>query len=393
MVRQTSNKAGGESEEKPVIWVELFFDLVFVLAVTEVSALLRAEPSWTGVGRAMLVFIPLYWAWIGTSVHANTRDIDNPLDRIGVLTLGLCSLFMALATLEVYASRGVLFGGAYLALRAILTALIWRGRRLVPVPFLIQVFITGPLLIIGALLSDGTQLVLWSVAAVVDLATPMLFRHLLARTSFHPGHLPERFGLFVIIVLGEAIVAVGAPTAATGHLSRPTGVAVAVAFALACALAWIYFEFAAPTVQCALAIARMQIDVVRTVLSYAHLGFIVSIIAVASSLSTVVANPGQRLDLTPASFLCGGCAFYLATLGVIRLRLNHPVALVVPAAATFTILLAALPVATHIPGVVALGAVTINLIMFAAVEHVVANRSHTKRGSSAFTPPRTPSHQ
>ncbi|MEO7194903.1 MAG: low temperature requirement protein A [Pseudonocardiaceae bacterium] len=385
-----TSEASEDSDDKPVIWVELFFDLVFVLAVTEVSALLRAEPSWAGAGRALLVFVPLYWAWIGTSVHTNTHDVDNPLDRVGVLTLGLCSLFMALATLEAYTGRGVLFGGAYLALRAILVALIWRGHHLVPVPFLTQVFITGPLLVVGALLQGVAQLALWSLAAVVDLATPMLFRELLARTSFHPGHLPERFSLFVIILLGEAIVAVGAPAATAGHLSPGTGVAITVAFTLACVLGWIYFEFATPIVQRALAIARVQTDIVRTGLSYAHLGLIAAIIAVASGLATVVASPGQHLDLTSASFLCGGCALYLATFGVIRARLSHAVAPLFPAGASLTTL-AVLPLATHTSALVALGIVTIILVMFTVLEHVVVRRTHAEEVTSTFTPPSTPS--
>jgi len=371
--RQTS-EAGEESKEKPVIWVELFFDLVFVLAVTEVSALLDTEPSWAGVGRALVVFVPLYWAWVGTSVYTNTRDVDNPLDRVGILILGLCSLFMALTTLEAYTGRGVLFGGAYLALRTILAALIWRGRHLVPVPFLTQVFITGPLLIVGALLHGAVQLALWSLAAAVDLATPMLFRQLLARTSFHPGHLPERFSLFMIILLGEAIVAVGAPVATAGHLSLRAGVAVAVASILVGVLGWIYFEFANPTVQHALAIAKVQTDVVRTGLSYTHLGLTAAIIAVASGLTTVVASPGQDLDLTPASFLYGGCALYLATLGVICARLSHLVASLVPAATALTTL-AALPLATHTPALVALGIVTLILVIFTVLEHVVVRRT------------------
>jgi low temperature requirement protein LtrA len=236
------------------------------------------------------------------------------------------------------------------------------------------VFITGPLLIVGALLHGAAQLALWSLAAAVDLATPMLFRQLLARTSFHPGHLPERFSLFMIILLGEAIVAVGAPVATAGHLSLRVGVAVAVAFILVGVLGWVYFEFATPTVQHALAIAKIQADVVRTGLSYAHLGLTAAIIAVASGLATVVASPGQYLGFTPASLLYGGCALYLATLGVICARLSHLVASLVPAATALTTL-AALPLATHTPALVALGTVTIILVIFTVLEHVVVWRT------------------
>jgi low temperature requirement protein LtrA len=80
------------TNEKRVTWAELFFDLVFVFAVTQVSALLHDQHDWAGLGRALVVFVPIWWAWVGTSIHANTHDVDNPLDRIGIFAVALCSL-------------------------------------------------------------------------------------------------------------------------------------------------------------------------------------------------------------------------------------------------------------------------------------------------------------
>src|SRR5687767_4448351 len=91
-----------KAEEKRVTWAELFFDLVFVFAVTQISHLLHDHHDWAGVGRAVVVFVPLWWAWVGTSIHANTHDVDNPIDRIGIFAVGLCSLFMALALTDPY---------------------------------------------------------------------------------------------------------------------------------------------------------------------------------------------------------------------------------------------------------------------------------------------------
>jgi low temperature requirement protein LtrA len=118
-----------EESEKRVTWAELFFDLVFVFAVTQVSALLHHDPSWAGAGRALIVFVPVWWAWVGTTVHANRHDVDNPRDILGIFALGLGSLGLALAVPQAYAERGWLFGAAYLFLRLVLGVLVFRDWR------------------------------------------------------------------------------------------------------------------------------------------------------------------------------------------------------------------------------------------------------------------------
>jgi low temperature requirement protein LtrA len=100
------------AQEKRVSWVELFFDLVFVVAVTQVSGLLHDDHSWSGAARALVVFIPIYWAWVGMTMHANLHDVDQTWARLGVFAVGLCGLFMALALPETYQSPGVLFGAS-----------------------------------------------------------------------------------------------------------------------------------------------------------------------------------------------------------------------------------------------------------------------------------------
>ena len=111
-------------QEKRVTWVELFFDLVFVVAVTQVSGLLHDEHSWSGAGRALIVFIPIYWAWVGMTMHANLHDVDRTRARLAVFAVGLCGLFMALALPQAYESSGVLFGASYWAARL----LLWKGH-------------------------------------------------------------------------------------------------------------------------------------------------------------------------------------------------------------------------------------------------------------------------
>jgi low temperature requirement protein LtrA len=359
--------------EKRVTWAELFFDLVFVFAVTQVSALLHDDHSWAGVGRALVVFVPIYWAWVGMSVHANTHDVDNPIDRMGIFAVALCSLFMALAIPAAYAERGVLFGAGYFALRIVLAALFFRDRPMTVNPFSVAVLVTGPLLLVGGVLDGSARVTVWGLAASIDLAVPALVRRRLARMQFDPTHLPERFGLFLIIALGESIVAIGVPAASTPHLSAGMVATVAAAFVLACALWWVYFVFAAGAVRNALTNAQVQTDIIRQVFSYGHLPLIGAIIAVAVGLTEAVEHPGQHLDGAVAGLLFGGSALYLATFGYTQWRLFHSWS-TTPLTAV-AVVIALLPTATLIPALAALCTLIAVVVPLNLVEYALMRRA------------------
>ncbi|HEY0808145.1 MAG TPA: low temperature requirement protein A [Pseudonocardiaceae bacterium] len=358
--------------EVRVTWAELFFDLVFVFAVTEVSTLLRGDHSWLGVAYAMVVFVPIYWVWVGTCVYANTHTVDTAPDRLGIFTLGLLGLFMALAVPDAYHDRGVLFGASYLAARVVLFAMVRRVGGMLPVTYLVAVTVTGPLLLIGGFLPVPARALVWAAAAVTDLATPAVRRRQLRRVRFAPGHLAERFGGFLIIALGESIVAIGAPAAASHHLSAGVIGAVAAAFVLACALWWVYYVFAASAVRHALETSPDRGDIIRGVLSYGHLAFIGAIIMVAVGLAAVIANPGQRLAAGEAGMLFGGCALYLATFGYTRWRMFRTVSVTRLTAAGVVVLLS--PVAVVVPALVSLSSVAAVVVGLNVYEHVVVRR-------------------
>jgi low temperature requirement protein LtrA len=358
--------------EKRVTWAELFFDLVFVFAVTQVSHLLHEDHSWGGVGRALIVFVPIYWAWVGTSIHGNTHDVDNPVDRLGVFGVGLASLFMALAVPYAYDDRGVLLGAAYWAARLILAALVFRGWRNIPVnTFSVSVVLTGPMMLAGGLLDGWWRIGLWAAAAAIDLLTPRLVRRRLALIKFDAHHLPERFGLFLIIALGESVVAVGG-VAAGESLTAARLFAVAAAFALACGLWWVYFSYAADGIRHALATATVQTDVIRTVLAYGHLLLVAAVIAVAVGLAEVVAHPADHLHLDAAALLFGGTALYLGTFVHTRWRMFRTPAYGRGAAALAS--LALLPLAVVLPAVVALFSLVLVLVVLNVAEAVTVRR-------------------
>ncbi|MCX4748812.1 low temperature requirement protein A [Kitasatospora sp. NBC_01287] len=318
---QGTAERGGDGEEvaeKRVTWAEGYFDLVFVFAITQVAGLLNAHHGAGGLLRALVVFIPLYWAWVGTTVQANVRDADTPRDRLGIFAVALSGLFMALALPEAYGGRGLLFGGAYWAARLVLLGLIVRVRGTWRGPYGIGAAVSGPLLFTGGLLDGRARLALWALAALIDLAGPSVLRAKLAAVVYHPGHLPERFGLLLLVALGESIVDSGAPVAAAQSLTGAELAAVTAAFTISCALWWLYFVHAGEAMRYAVTVARSRRDVVRLVYSYGHLSLVAGVIAVATGFNETVARPGRALDPGTLGLLYGGCALFLLTFSYTR---------------------------------------------------------------------------
>jgi low temperature requirement protein LtrA len=357
--------------EKRVSWAELFFDLVFVFAVTEVSALLQHDHSWAGLLRALVVFVPLYWMWVGTAIQTNQRDISRPLLRVSIFAVALAAIFMALALPEAYGDLGMLYACAYWAGRLVLGAPLLRryyarGAALPINPHTVSILITGPLLVVGALCHGDVREAVWGLAAVLDLSTPSILRSRLRGMHFDAAHLAERFGLFVLIALGESVVAIGA-SAQSGHrLTFAVGCAVAAAFALSCGLWWVYFHFAADAMRHALASAKVQLDITRLVLSYGHLSFIAAIIVVAVGMHDAVAEPCDPLGWGAGGLLVGGTALYLATFGFTRWAMFRLVSTTRLTAAV--VVAALLPAAVYLPALAALIALAGTVAVLNTVE-------------------------
>jgi low temperature requirement protein LtrA len=357
-----------ELTEKRVTWAELFFDLVYVLAVTEISSLLHDHHGWAWLLRALIVFVPLYWSWVGMSIIANTQDLTSAASRIGIFAVALAGLFMALAVPDAFGERGALFGCAYLAARIVLAYLAFRSAPFTLNPISVGLCVSGPLILAGGFVHGTARVAIWAVAAAIDLSSPTILRRRLRGLHVDPGHLAERFGLFVIIAMGESVVAIGATAATTKHLSAAMLCAVAAAFVLVCALWWVYFHFAADAMRHALTTAQVQMDIARHVMTYGHLLLIGSVILVAVGLEEAVAHPGHHLTWGVSGLLIGGSALYLATFGYTRWAMFRLVSTNRLGAAAAMLVL--LPIAPHVPALAALILVAAVLIGLNVVEYL-----------------------
>jgi low temperature requirement protein LtrA len=352
MSESTPMAAGSESAKR-VSWVELFFDLVFVFAVTEVTVLLESDHSWAGLLRALIVFVPVYWVWVATAVYTNQYDVSRPRVRLVVLAVALAAIFMAVALPDAYGGLGLMFAISYWVARLVLGLGVLLRRRTDGTvnPYLLSMVATGPLLVVGALLPGGAREIAWAVAAAIDLALPSVLRSRALHMHVEADHLAERFGLFVLIALGESVVAIGL-SARAGHLDGAVGAAVAAAFALSAGLWWVYFHFAADAVRHALTVARVQLDITRLVLSYGHLMFIAAIIVIAVGMHDAVAEPAHHLSWGSAGLLFGGTALYLGAFGFTRWTMFRLVSRTRLTAAVVTLLL--LPAAPFVPALAAM---------------------------------------
>jgi low temperature requirement protein LtrA len=347
--------------EHRVTPLELFFDLVFVFAFTQVTSLLSHDPTWPGLGRGLLVLGALWWAWTAYAWLTNTVDADEGAVRGAMLAAMGAMLVASFAVPEALDDHGVLFGIAYLIVRVMhiaLYALAGRGDpdllgavlRMTPSTLL------GSVLILAAGFADGpVKPALWVAALAIDYGGVLVGR---ARGwRVHPAHFAERHGLIIIIALGESIVAAGVGAAG---IPLDKGVIVAAVLGLAAAAGfWMaYFDFFAISAQRILSEKRgaAQAALARDGYSYLHLPMVAGIILFALAMKETLAHVGDHLDTIYALALCGGSALYLLAYVALRVRVSGRLSR--GRFVTSIAFLLFLPAATAMPALAALTVVT-----------------------------------
>lgn len=313
-------------EDQNVTFVELFFDLVFVFAVTQVVGLLHHGLTWLGVGQAILVFWLVWWAWTQFTWALNAADTTHTLVELGTLLATATAFFMAVALPEAFHSRALWFAGPYVLVRLIGLALyIWVAAANPSQRAAVQTFAvvsSGGLVavLIGGLIGGTTLYWLWGLTILLDVIAANVGGQA-EGWSLHPEHFGERHGLFVIIALGESLI-VAASGVTEAEWNGPLLAVGVLAVALTCGLWWSYFPRAKPKLDQALAASRgaVQSMMARDVFSLIHFPMLCGVVAYAVAIEEAVAHPGEPLPLTGRLALATGLVLFVGGMGVARWR-------------------------------------------------------------------------
>jgi len=351
----------GRDAEHQVTPLELFFDLVFVFAITQVTSLLAHDPTWHGVLRGMLVLVALWWAWTGYAWLTSTMDVDEGGVRLAMLASMGAMLFAALAVPGAFTHDAVLFGVSYLLVRllhVVLYAIVGRddpdllGAVLRFAPTAI---VGASLIVVAGFFHGDERVAIWLIALAIDYVGPAIIG---PGRGWHiaPEHFAERHGLIVLIALGESIIAIG--VGAGFELVTRVIVAAALGIVVISALWWLYFDVAAILARTRLTQASgvAQANLAREGYSYLHLPLVAGIVLFAFGLKTTLGHVSDELATVPAVGLCGGAALYL--LGHIAFLLRTTRRLWRRRTIGGVVLLALIPAALVIPALAALGLVS-----------------------------------
>jgi low temperature requirement protein LtrA len=334
-----------DEEERKTSYLELFFDLVFVFAFTQVTALILEDASAQGFARAALVLAMVWWAWSAYAWMTNAIDVENFVTRLIMFAAMVAGFFMALAVPHAFTDEAAWFAVAYFVVRVLNSALYsWGVRddhetlkatlRLAPW-FLVAAVVA----LVGGFVDSDYRAWVWLASLVIDVVGTLT----VARADWHvsPTHFAERFALIVIIALGESIVAIGVGTAGLDR-DATYAVSVVIAFAGVAALWWAYFDFTAVAAERSLrrATGPARGVLARDVFTYLHYPLVLGIIFYAVAAKKTLEHPLDPLS-TPGRWALGlGIAFFLCGFALMRFRVIRRIAWERLAAAVAVLLVA-----------------------------------------------------
>jgi low temperature requirement protein LtrA len=367
-----------DGREQHATYFELFFDLVYVFAITQLSHHLLGDLTWEGAAQTALLLLAVYWAWNYTTWMTNWFDPETGPVRLLLAFVMLASLLMAVAIPQAFAGEALLFAASYCALQigrnAFVVAVTPSGAfRENFVRIGAWALASTPLWIGGGIADGDLRWVLWLAALGLDLLAPLATYWVpgmgtapAREWQIDPGHFSERFQLFIIIVLGESIVITGATASGTA-LGAENLIALSLAFVISVALWWLYFGQIAARAVSRIASAEVPGRLGRNAYTYLHIPIVAGILLTAVGDELLVAHPGHHLGDAGALVTLAGPALYLLGLfgfGALVGRRQNRTQLAVAA-----LLLAAVPLAA---GVSALCVAAVEAAILVAL--VVADR-------------------
>ena len=329
---RTLESGGGERHAS---WLELFFDLVFVFAVAQVAHILNDHTDVDGFVRYIALFLPVWWWWVGFTFYADRFESEEVSYRVLTFAGMLAITGVAVTLGQAFTPAGdAAFVGCYVVLRLVLIALYLRAAYYIPLArsFAMQYPIglgaSVVMFLISLRFDAPARYVIWAAAFVVELMTPILNLRAARSLPIDRSHIPERFGLFTIIVLGEAVTATAMGLAGVqwSALTIATG---ALGFAMAAVIWWINFEFVEDSALISASLGQRFSHI------YGHFFVVAGIVVTGVGVEHAIKQAGEaHLHLSTLVLLAGGSASYFATITVVRLitgvcKLIYPRALAI----------------------------------------------------------------
>ncbi len=359
-------------DDERVTPLELFFDLVFVLAITQCTALMATTPTWEGLAQGILVLGMLWWAWVGYAWLTSVVDPEEGSVRLAIFAAMAALLVAALCVPRAFSDTALEFACAYVVVRAGQIVLFIVASR--DDPTLRRAVVTGlvgstatssGLLVVASFTDGALQLALWAAALVLDMAGPLFFGQ--DGWKLVPGHFAERHGLIVLIALGESIVAIG--VGAEHGVDAGVVAAAVVGVGVAAGMWWLYFDVVAIVAARRLAraeVGREQNEMARDSYSYLHFPMVAGIVLLALGFKKTLGQVEDPLQLVPATALLGGASLYL--LAHVAFRFRHIHTLNRRRLACAVVLLALIPAAEELPALATLGILAALLVALIAYE-------------------------
>ncbi|MDJ0600640.1 MAG: low temperature requirement protein A [Crocosphaera sp.] len=332
MTRQRSHPLrlhlGEERDTRHATWLELFFDLVLVLAIAELAQMLHSDLSWTGIASFAALFIPVWWLWIDFSYYADQFDINNGPYRLVMFGVMFGLVVMALTVPNALRGGSAEFATIYAALRLVIIILYVQAWRFVPqsreltARYSLSFSVAFFLWLLSIAVPEPARFWLWAVALLIEISNGPITYLTIRTVPTQQSHMDERFGLFVIIVLGEAIIAVATGVSQTEWQWRSvlTGMG---GFLTAVSLWWMYFERAdESTIHQALRGGKLAL--LRSyIYGYSHVLAFMGIVATGVGIQFAIeAASGQAFMAEARTILCGGITLFL--IGVTTLQWASP---------------------------------------------------------------------
>ena len=379
MVGVATTRPRTSEEPQGATFIELFFDLVFVYALTQVTSLLVHDLSWNGAARAVVVAWLVWWAWTQFTWTLSPADTTHPVIEVVVLTATAIAFFMARSVTETFVGSPWLFLVPYLMIRLIGMGLYaWVGGNadrqmarsmglfaLASVPAMLA-------LLAGAALDPGVRTGLWAGAILLDLAAGVAVRGVTWR--IHVSHFAERHALFVIIALGESLIAVGVASTAldasvSSFLVKGAGVA------LVCGLWWVYFGWFKSWLEDRAEVLN-SIDFTRNAYSFMHFLVVMGVVGVAASLDVAIAHPGEPLATPAAASFLLGTTSYVGGVALLAWMAGRVVLTARLALLAAIVVVSLVAVAMEASGAVVVALAGVALGLIGVIEHLRPIRAH-----------------